>query len=344
MTDMPTYPPPPPPPMQPVYVQMPKPRKTLLRILVALLAVALALSVIINLSLLVVLAGAAADSALDTVTMRKGKTDQQVAVYHVVDMIDGKQAAQFEAFAQQVANDTKVKAVVIRVDSPGGGVAESNQIHENMLKLKAAGKTLVISMGGVAASGGYYISANADHIYAEPTTVTGSIGVISVFPVLKGMMDKIGVDWHIIRSTKAERHKARLNPFESPSEEAKARRKALLDKIQGIFMAVVAKGRGSLTQQDVAKLADGRVWLGDEAVKNKLVDKIGYLGDAIDWGARTAGLGTPHVVRYSRRQTLGEKLFEGRHQGLQIDSDLLDKLQTPRMMLLRRPDLGDVGE
>ncbi|NQU75554.1 MAG: signal peptide peptidase SppA [Planctomycetes bacterium] len=327
----------PPSPPPPIYVQMPKQRGVISWLLRRLVVTGLLFSIGLNIWLAFLVAATQAGS-FSLETIRDGQQNQQVAVYEVVGIINAKQAMLFDSFVRQIEEDANVKGVVIRVDSPGGGVSASDQINRGVLALKQAGKRVVVSMGSVAASGGYYISAPADHIFAEPTTATGSIGVLGIYPILKGTLDKIGMQVLIIRSTKAEKHKATLNEFEYPTPEGMAEKKVLLDQIHEIFMDVVKQGRVKLSSEEVEALSDGRVWLGADAVKAKLVDEIGYLDDAIDKAAGLAGLSSPRVVRYSRRLTLRESMFGDSASSLRIDIELIEKLQTPRIMLLWRPE------
>jgi len=330
---------PPPPPMQPIYIQMPAQPGSARRIGRKVVGALFVLSILVNVYLISFIAvRARAGKTFTTTTLRDGESKQQVAVYDVAGTIDEQQANGFDAFVREVADDGEVKAVVLRVDSGGGSVSASDQMHQGVLDLKRAGKKVVVSMGGTAASGAYYLSAPADAILAEPTTVTGSIGVIAMMPVIKDALGKIGVETVIIRSTQSERHKASLNPFEAPGPDVRAETKAMLDKVHGIFAGVVAAGRPALSPTEVQDVCDGRIWLGQDAVEKKLVDKIGYLEDAIDEAAKLAQLSKPKAVQYRKRVSLLSGMFDAQAGGLRIDADLLDRLQTPRIMMLWRPE------
>ncbi len=322
------------PPPQQIIVQAAK-RSVIGRIWGAFLGLALFCTFLIN----IVLLAAVADSqtgAYDLSVLTDGKTDQEIAVVYVVGVIDETQAVRFDAFVRMAVWNDDVKAVVIRVNSPGGTVGGSNQIHDGVVKLKNAGKHVVVSMGDYAASGGYYVSAPADYIFAESTTITGSIGVVSIRPSFKGTLDKIGMKMSVTRAPRATR-KIELNPFEDPTEQGLAAELALLDKMHQLFMDVVDKGRKDLSATQVEDLADGRVWLGGEAVANKLVDEEGDLDKAIVHAAKMAALKEPNVVRYQRRKGLTEQLV-GAQGGLRIDAELLDRLHTPRIMMLWSPE------
>jgi protease IV len=323
------------PPLQPIYVHLPRRANWALRIVLIVLIAGVVFTLILAATVGAAL-GTGDSGSFATRTVREGDKSQVVAVYDISDMIDARQADRFRAFARQVRRDDNVKAVVLRIDSGGGSVSASDEMHQEVRRMQKAKRKVVVAMGGTAASGGYYISAPADYIFAEPTTVTGSIGVISIIPIIKGTLAKIGAETLILRSTPATPRKADLNPFEAPTPQAIAEHQALLDQIHERFVKVVQDGRPALSSDEVVKLANGRVWIAQEAMDLKLVDEIGYQDDAIAKAAALAGLSNPKAVRYTERHTLAE-LFQARSTGLMIDSRLIEDLQTPRMMLLWRP-------
>ncbi len=321
-----------PPMLPPIQINLPKPHG---RLFTRLLGVGLITAVVIILYMGVIISSTFS-GPMQSTTITEGEAEQTVAIYSIDGMINTNQANRFGTFAREVIKNDAVKAVVVRVNSPGGAVAPSDQMNAAMGRIKAAGKRLVVSMGGVAASGGYYLSAPAEVIYAEPTTITGSIGVISQMPILVGTMEKLGMQVETIRSDQAAAHKARFNPLEYPTAETIAEHTDLLNKIQTLFMAAVDRGRTSLTTEEVRELSDGRIWLGAEAKEKKLVDEIGYLCDAVDRVAAMASLSNPHVVRYELRKGLMSKLFQA-NSGVRLDIDLLHEIQTPRIMMIWRP-------
>jgi len=196
--------------------------------------------------------------------------------------------------------DPSVKAVVLRVESPGGAVAPSQEIYEAVKKLREK-KPVVVSMGSVAASGGYYISAPATRIYANPGTVTGSIGVIMEIPNVKELMDRIGVKTEVIKSG---RHKDLASAFRGIGKEEREILQAVLDEVHGQFIRAVAEGRG-LALDEVRKIADGRIFTGSQAVKLGLVDETGNLEDAILIAAELGGIkGEPHRVEKKEKSSI----------------------------------------
>ena len=187
---------------------------------------------------------------------------------------------------EKLANDDDVKAVVLRVNSPGGSAYASEQIWHAVQMLKAK-KPVVVSMGGYAASGGYYISCGANYIYSEPTTVTGSIGIFGMFPDVSGLLtEKLGVKFDEVKTNKHAAFGTIARPFNE--EEI-----ALLDQYIGrgyeLFRKRVADGR-RLSVDAVEEIAQGRVWLGNDALGIKLVDAIGSMDDAVKKAAQLAKL------------------------------------------------------
>jgi len=193
---------------------------------------------------------------------------------------------------KEYVKDPSVKAIVLRVDSPGGGVAPSQEIYEEVKKAVAK-KKIVVSMGSLAASGGYYISAPASRIVANPGTLTGSIGVIMEIPNLEGLMNKVGVKTEVIKSG---RHKDIASVFRGIGREEREILQGVLDDVHDQFIKAVAEGRKMLPDQ-VRKLADGRIFTGKQAVSMGLVDELGNLEDAIKVAAQLSGIkGEPGVV------------------------------------------------
>jgi protease IV len=201
-----------------------------------------------------------------------------------------------------------IKAVVVRIDSPGGAVGPTQEIFEEIQKTKKS-KPLIASMGGMATSGGYYIASACDKIVANPGTLTGSIGVIMQLNNVEDLMKKIGVKGYNIKSGA---NKDMGSPFQPLSPEGREILQGLVDDVHRQFVAAVAKGRG-LDEAIVKKLADGRVYSGAQAKELGLVDQFGTLEDAIDLAAKRVGLEANPAIYYSRttQEHWWEKLFFG---------------------------------
>ena len=185
-----------------------------------------------------------------------------------------------------------IKAVVLRVDSPGGVVAPSQEIYEEVKKF-AAKKKIVVSMGSLAASGGYYISAPATIIYANPGTITASIGVIIKLSNIEALMDKIGIKATVIKTGK---FKDSGSPVRELTDEDRAMFQSVIDSTHNQFIKAVASGR-KLPEDEVRRIADGRVLSGEQALALKLVDRLGTFQDAIEEAGKLAGIkGEPEVI------------------------------------------------
>ena len=192
------------------------------------------------------------------------------------------------------------KSVVVRINSPGGGVAASQEIFEAIKNFRAeTKKKVVVSMGSVAASGGYYIACASDKIFANPGTITGSIGVIAEWYNYGDLLKWAKMQSVVIKSGALKDAGSPTRPL---TEQEKVYFQSLLDGMYGQFVAAVASGR-NLKEVDVRKLADGRVYTGLEAKANHLIDEIGTLQDAIKAAAKMAGIrGTPRVVRPAKKK------------------------------------------
>jgi len=202
--------------------------------------------------------------------------------------------------------DSSIRAIVLRVDSPGGGVVPSQEIYEQVKKAKAK-KKVIVSMGSVAASGGYYISAPADAIVANPGTITGSIGVIMVVPNLKGLLDKVGIKTEVVKSG---RLKDLASVFRGIGPEERQILQGVMDDVHEQFMKAVADGR-KLKISKVREMADGRIFSGRQALKAGLVDELGDLDFTVKKAAKMAGIeGEPEIVSKSARGMIG-RLLEG---------------------------------
>ncbi len=214
----------------------------------------------------------------------------KVAVLPVTGLIAESDATidQLKKFAK----DDSVKAIVLRINSPGGGVGPSQEIYEEVRKLKGK-KPVVSSMGAVAASGGYYIACGAQKIYANPGTITGSIGVIMQFVNVKDLIDKIGVKGVVVKSGEL---KDAGSPFRDMTPEERLYLQSVIDNVHGQFVHAVAEGR-KLDVEAVRKIADGRVFSGEQAKALGLVDVLGNQEDAVAEAARMAKIeGEPRVV------------------------------------------------
>lgn len=188
--------------------------------------------------------------------------------------------------------DSSIKAIILRIDSPGGAVAPSQEIYSEVKKV-AAKKAVVVSMGSIAASGGYYIACPATRIIANPGTLTGSIGVIMEIPNIEGLLTKIGVKTEVI---KAGKNKDIGSAFRAMKPEERELLQGVMDNVHEQFIKAVAEGR-KLKVEDVREIADGRIFTGEQAVEKGLVNELGTLEDATKIAAKLGGIKEePEVV------------------------------------------------
>jgi len=196
-------------------------------------------------------------------------------------------------YLTKVEKDKAVKAIVFHIESPGGEIAPCQEILWEIERVKET-KPIVVSMGGTAASGGYYISTKADKIVALPTTLTGSIGVISQLMNLEGLLEKLGIQ---IETFKGGKYKDMYRGFRELTPEEKEIMQGMVDEYYDQFIGVVAEGR-ELSEEEVRNLATGQLYTGTEAKELGLVDELGDLDTAIDLATELAGIETPIVEYY----------------------------------------------
>lgn len=237
---------------------------------------------------------------------------REVAVVEILGPIVESDAAVHQL--KEYREDPRVAAVVLRIDSPGGGVGASQEIYSEVRRLKHSGKKVVASLGSMAASGGYYIACAADSVISDPGTVTGSIGVIMEFPNSEELLRKVGLGFEVIKSGE---HKDAGSPWRSMTPEDRKLLQGVVDDVFSQFVEVVSRER-KLPREQVMALADGRIFSGQQALGNGLVDQLGDMEDAIHLAGRMAGIkGEPKVVKERRRRfgfsdLLGQLSFLGR--------------------------------
>ena len=230
---------------------------------------------------------------------------------------------------EKYRDDDSVKAIVLRVDTPGGTVVAAQEIHGELMRLRAgAGKKIVVSMGDLAASGGYYVACAADRVFASPGTLTGSIGVIMQFPNYQGLFGKIGLGTNTIKSGE---FKDVGNGAREMSERDRKLLQGLVDDVYAQFVEAVAAGR-RMSPEQVRPLADGRVFSGRQAKQLGLVDELGDLDAAIAAAGKLAGIeGKPEVIRETPRRGIWE-LLDARMAG--IFPAALDPTRQARLLYL----------
>lgn len=233
------------------------------------------------------------------------------------------------------AKDDKIKAVVMRVDSPGGSAVASEIIAEAAKRLKS-GKPLVVSMGDVAGSGGYYVSCLADCIFAEPGTITGSIGVIGLKFVTADMWEKIGISQHEYKRGEQADMMSSMRPW---TEEQRARIGKMMNRVYGEFKDRVVEGRGKKLKGDIESLAGGRVYAGSDALEAGLVDRLGGLADAIKYAADQANVSKYELCVLPRAKSFLDILSES--LGSKDEDDISLSVNRGGAALMGAPFLRD---
>ncbi|HLO20022.1 MAG TPA: signal peptide peptidase SppA [Sphingomicrobium sp.] len=247
----------------------------------------------------------------------------------IVDGRAGPGTAGGDTIAKEIEDgiDDGIKALVVRVDSPGGSVLASERIRQALLQAKANKIPIVVSMGSVAASGGYWVSTPGDFIYAEPSTITGSIGVFGILPSFQGTLKKLGIGADGVKTTPLS---GEPDLFKGPSPQAGQLLQTGVNSMYGRFLGIVAAARHK-TPQQVDQIAQGRVWDGGTAHQLGLVDGFGGIDDAVAKAAQLAGLGNERRVRYleppkSFKQQLIEALASEQNDNNAVPEDAFASL------------------
>ena len=223
-------------------------------------------------------------------------TDNRLGLVEVTGVIQDSQdiVRQIKEFRE----DKRIHGIVVRIDSPGGAVGPSQEIYDEVLKTRKSGKTIYASMGTLGASGGYYIASSADRVFANPGTLTGSIGVVMAFSNIEGLMDKIGLRPEVI---KAGQYKDTGSPVRPMSKKERRLLQEVVADVHQQFIEAIAEGR-KLPVEEVRKVADGRILTGRQAHRLHLIDQLGGLQASIDHLARKVGIsGSPKIVREKKR-------------------------------------------
>ena len=258
-------------------------------------------------------------------------------IFEKISMVD-----EFREALKKAESDKKIAALIIRINSPGGTVTASDILHHEILRYKKkTGKRVVACLMDVAASGGYYVAMAADEVIAHPTTITGSIGVIAVKFNVQELFGKIGVGQETIKSGDK---KDIFSPFRPSTPEEKKILQDIIDQLQGRFVEIVSAGRKDLDRPAILKLADGRIYTAQQALENKLVDRVGYLDDVIDGVKSSLQMSKASVVVYYRPGSYKSTIYSGLSEGgspvfnlISIDGENILSAQGVRFLYLWAP-------
>ncbi len=283
----------------------------------------------------------------DETVIAEGNPDERIAVLSLDGVIQDTGPTgifgedpynNFLSSIDRAAEDSSVKAIVLKVDSPGGGVVESAEIHRQLVALKEeTEKPIFVSMGNTAASGGYYVSAPADKIYADAATITGSIGVIMQSINFGKFAEKHGVEFDTITSGK---HKDIMSPAREMTNEEEEILQTMVDEMYDDFVQVIVDGRG-MEEAKVRELADGRVYTGKQAKENNLIDEVGTFEDALLDLQETEELNDAQIFEYGEKQVfLNAFLMDAKNIFKSEESQLIELItslgqsENPRAMYL----------
>lgn len=360
-----TMPPPPgmmpppgfmPPPMympSPMFMPPPqKPQRGFARaIFVTLATTIFGLSLTLNIYLLIA-SGMMSGGGTRLTNLVEGDPSEKVIVLPISGAIFEDTAQRVDRWMTSIENDANVKAIVLEIDSPGGTVTASDEILHRIQRFKAdhPNTPIVVSMGGLAASGGYYVACAGDYLVAQPSTLTGSIGVILPQWNVSKLFDKWGIDETTIESSGAA-FKNAGSMFREEKPEERAYMQDIADKMFTLFKDVVAKGRQGKLKKPMTEIANGKIYTAEDAKAIGLIDDIKYPHEAYDIAAQKAGLKKKMVVKYHEPETIFD-IFNSQTNapkpnsakangsvtinGINVNARDLHDLLTPRMMYLWR--------
>jgi protease-4 len=354
-------PPMPPPPFygapMPFMYPPPKPPKerSFARAIFTTLATTIfSMSLLLNVYLIAITSVRSAAGLQREDTLEKGDANNRIVILPVSGIINDDSYEKVNKQLKTLADDKTLRALIIEVDSPGGSVTASDEIYQAILNFKAkAGKPVVIYQRGLAASGGYYVSCAGDYIVAQRTTMTGNIGVLLPRYNLTGMLDKWGVKDTTIKSDNSP-YKNVESMTQPETPEANAYLKAIINAAYDQFADVVKSGRGAALEKakigDVKQVANGKIYLADEALRIGLIDQIGDISVAIAEASRRAGVSNPAVIKLKEHTSLMDLLGgDSGHtpiappsgssgnleiNALKLDASNMRDLLTPRLMYL----------
>ena len=284
-----------------------------------------------------VLAGSSAssDNGLVEKVLLDGPRANKIAVINLEGVIDGEMSEWVKKQLKTAEDDNNVKALIVRIASPGGGVSASDQIHYYISRFKEhTNKPVLAFMQSIAASGGYYSAVACDSIMAEPTVITGSIGVIMNHLVIKDLLqEKLGINPVTIKSGKRKDWPSMFN--ETTDEEKQYLMERVITPAYDRFVKLVAQGRQDvLTEEQIRELADGSIFTAQQAVDNQLVDALGYFDDAVIKAQEMANISDARVVTYEELFSFWSIMGAQSKTTIDLETQILEKLAAPRILYL----------
>ena len=260
-------------------------------------------------------------SSISSEWIEEQGAENRIGVVGITGLISDSQHIVYQV--KKFSQDKRIRGIVLRIDSPGGSVGPSQEIYDEILKARKGGTIIYASMGTLAASGGYYIASAAEKIFANPGTLTGSIGVIMAFSNAKGLMEKIGLQPEVI---KAGEYKDIGSPARAMTKKEKSLLQSVVSDVHQQFIEAVAIGRG-ISIEEVTKIADGRILTGRQAHSLNLVDQMGGLQVSIEQLAKKVGIiGIPKIIKEKPRVGLLERILKAA-----INQPLMDNSSIPSL-------------
>jgi protease-4 len=326
-----------------MYPPPPRQRSFARGIFVSLATTIFGLSILANIYLLA-FSGLFSGSGTAQTVVQEGSTDK-IVILPIHGIVDSGMASQVREWLKTLAKDKDVKALVLDVDSPGGTITASDEIYHWLSQIKEQRHLkVVVSMGGLGASGAYYISCTGDQLFAQPTTLTGSIGVVAQ----KWNISELAKKWGIADTSQTsppppDTYKDAGSMFRPETARDKEYFQSLIDQAYSQFTGIVKNSRKDKLKGQDSELFNGKIFTTADAQKNGLIDQSGYLEDACDWVTRAAGLSSPTIVRYQRRASFFDILSArsaipqpsaNGNISINIDAKLLEELATPRIQYL----------
>lgn len=306
--------------------------------------IVLVLSILANGFMLLAMAGmgaiiasgsGSADDGLIEKVLVDGHRANKIAVINIEGVIDGEMSEWVKKQIKTAEEDDNVKALIVRIASPGGGVAASDQIHYYISRFKEhTNKPVLAFMQSIAASGGYYSAVACDSIMAEPTVITGSIGVIMNHLVIKGLLeDKLGINPVTIKSGKRKDWPSMFN--ETTDEEKQYLMDRVINPAYDRFVELVAEGRKEmLSEEQIRELADGSIYTAQQAVDNQLIDELGYFDDAVERTQQMAHISDAKVITYEELFSFWSIMGGRSNAKIDLEAQILEKLAAPRVLYL----------
>lgn len=300
-------------------------------------------SILANLFLLLMLVGvvmffsAGRQDGFNEEVIATGSHSNKIAIINMNGIIAGDMAEEFTRQIDIAYKDNSVKALIIKIHSPGGTVSASDYIYNEIIKFRQkTGKPVLAFMQGIAASGGYYTSVACDKIIAEPTTITGSIGVIMSYLVLQDLLnEKLGI---LPVTVKSGKKKDWPSAFQPPTEEQlQYLQDKLINPAYERFVQLVAEGRPELSLDRTHQLADGSIYYATEALVLKLIDQIGYKDEAIQMASAMANIENPQVIEYRKPFSFSDFLTSSSENKLKINRAAIYEFTSPEMLYLWNP-------